>query len=701
MVWILIAAKDVAHEEDLRMLSFEQFNQKLLNHVLSLTNGRKHLFVADTDYDTLWNLYLNSFPEGTNEIFRERREMDCSSCRHFIRDLGNVVVIVNGSVKTVWDFKAGDDKYQPVLDALSGYVKSCAIRDVLVPESRRFGTEKNVEIMSDGTSHTWYHLFAVVDESVTTYSSGQVGTVQGRMRDVRNVLQRSLDEISDGSIETVLDLIAQNSLYKGEEWKNVLTEFRSLKNSYSKLKSASKRKLFCWEKSVEVGPVIGKIKNHSIGVLLADISEGIGLDAAVTRYEKIVAPTNYKRPKAIFTKKMVDAAQKKVEELGYKESLGRRFATMEDITVRNTLFANRDAVKVMSEDPFDELAASVPEKARNFSKVDEISAEDFVENILPNATDFEVLLENKHMGNMVSLLAPKHMDAKTMFKWGNGFSWVYSGNIADSMKERVKAMGGKVDGDLRFSIQWNDNNDSNDDLDAHCKEPGGYEIYFRNKGRLSPFGGMLDVDIINPLRDAPNGPAVENITWGNRRTMRDGKYTMFVHNYTARGARGGFSAEVEYDGQLYSFSYDKPLRQDAKIHVADVVLSKGVFSIEEKIPSHASSRDMWGLESNRFHKVSIAMFSPNYWDKQSGIGHKHYFFMLDGCVNPETPNGFFNEYLDERLLEHKRVFEALGSKMRVENSDRQLSGVGFSSTKRAEIVVKIRGSFDRMLKVKF
>jgi hypothetical protein len=82
-------------------------------------------------------------------------------------------------------------------------------------------------------------------------------------------------------------------------------------------------------------------------------------------------------------------------------------------------------------------------------------------------------------------------------------------------------------------------------------------------------------------------------------------------------------------------------------------------------------------------------------------GNKHYFFILDGCKQPGTVRGFYNEFLTDKLRDHRKVFEVLGNKMRVEESDEQLTGLGFSSTVRASIHCRVSGSFNRNLKINF
>ena len=682
------------------MSNFDIFVSRMQKHFEDEMKDCTRLYTVNVDKDEMWNLYLNSFLPGTNVLFRKRREYDCSCCRHFLKSIGAAVAIKDGTVHTIWEFEAGSPEFQNVCDALDAFVKRNVISDIYVSKFKRVGTAHNYEEIN-GRSHKWTHMVLDLPDSWVNRSYKSNESIQGEYRDTKNVFKRSLDEISMEAVDTVLELINSNTLYKGEEWKTQLVEFKKYKKEYEKL-SDFQKDLFAWEKSAEVGPVIGRIRNHSIGTLLVNISEGMDLDQAVRKYEVIVAPANYKRVKAIFTKKMLEDAKKTIMELGYMDALQRRFANLDDITVNNILFSNKDAAKriVGADDIFGQMEKEVVVNPKKFSKVEEISAQDFIDKVLPTARELEAFIENKHASNFVSLIAPVNKDAKSMFKWNNPLSWAYSGNITDSdIRRNVKDAGGKVDGVLRFSIQWNDGQDDNSDLDAHCKEPNSNEIYFGN--RIGRTGGKLDIDITEPMNQRPGVPSVENIVWNNYDRMIPGKYKFYVNQFAARGSKG-FSAEIAFGEETYSFSYQHPVV--GNVDVAEVTMDKnGEFTIKPILPttSETISKEIWGVSTNQFVPVSVISYSPNYFDNQNGIGHRHLFFFLKGCKNTEEPNGYYNEFLKHELEPHKRVFEALGAKCHVEDADDQLSGIGFSMTKRAELVVKVKGATERVMRIKF
>lgn len=649
---------------------------------------KQEMFRVKVDKDQLWDRYLSSFPEGTNPIFRERTEHDCQCCKSFIRAVGDVVVIKDGNLDSLWDLEV-PEPYKTVASSLAQFIKRHAIDNQFLHPEPSAGVDKNYQQLESGEVLTWEHFHLKIPRA-NVVRKDMIGTKLSESRSTRDVMMRGLKEITVDALETVIDLIKQNSLYRGEENLASVTSFLKLKKEFDQ---ADNQELFCWEK-VKTAQSVARIRGTAIGTLLVDLSEGRELEEAVKSFEVKVAPTNYKRPTALITKAMISKAEKTVQELGFASALERRHAKVSDITINNILFADREARKSMG--VFDELAAAVPESSKKLDKVEEIGIEVFIHNVLPTASSIELMLENKHTGNLFSLIAPADPNAKTMFKWHNNFSWSYAGEVADSIKERVKSAGGNVEADLRCSLSWF----NFDDLDLHMIEPGGYRIYYGNRNRQSPCGGTLDVDM-----NAGGGEtrsAVENICYPNKFRMKEGTYKLVVNNFKRRESVDvGFEVEIEFDGVVHTFHYPKLVANGTNVTVAEFKYShKNGLEFTETLPSAAVAKEVWGLKTQNFHRVSMMMYSPNHWDERA-TGNKHYFFILDGCRNDTTARGFFNEFLTDDLRDHRKVFEVLGSKMKVEDSAEQLSGLGFSSTKRSSVLCKVKGNFARTVKIIF
>lgn len=681
------------------MLIFNDFKVAVQKQFDKMSGKDQALFVTEAGKDEMWETYLKKFPEGTNPKFRERTEHDCQCCKQFIRACGNVVAIVDRKLISIWDINIGGH-YQVVADALSKLVKSKKVNNTFLHYEKELGTDFNQQLLEDGDIIKWNHFYYELPSRFVE-NKDSIATKLGKIKSNKDVFLRGLKEITLESAETVIELIDQKTLYRGEEHKQVVKTFVKHKKEFDKVKPRE-RDNYCWLKNMP------GIRNTVIGTLLVDISNDKDLDEAVKLFESKVAPENYQRPTAIITKSMISNAQKKVVELGIEGALKRRYATVDDITIKNILFADRTTKKAMN--VFDELAKEAPQNTKNLKKVEEVDIETFIKTILPKSDSVEIMVENSHTHNLMSLIAPEDVEAKNIFKWHNNFSWAYNGEVADSMKDRVKAAGGRVDGVFRFTHSWNKLERNQSLMDLHVFMPGNshnikkiHNSYGRgrrvgwNHRSDAKSGGVQDVDYVN---QAPTGYIpIENITFPTLSKMPEGEYICKIHNWDFRNSGGRGEAEIEFGGTIHQYEYPKTKHHEW-ITVAKVTLKDGQFSIKHNLDSSTTSREVWGLSTQQFHKVNMVMNSPNHWDDKT-TGNKHYFFILEDCCNDEKARGFFNEFLNENLREHRKVFEVLGSKMKAEVSDNQLSGLGFSSTQKNHVFCKVTGSFTRTIKLIF
>lgn len=670
-------------------MNFKRFADVVHNtHEKLSKNNDANAFWTSIDNEIIYEEYLKAYPIEFNGIFRERAVHDCNSCKSYIKRMGSIVFLIDGVKHTVWDDAALDEslnEYNIVAKRMrdlliSNQISSCALYSSKLELC-------NVSHNVDNYDNTiiWHHLNGAIPQRLLKEDSAKE---IGLSIINKNVFQDGLYKITPEAIQTVIDLIESDSIYRGDEHLKLLTSFQKIRNEYFETDIEPEAlDTNLWHLCSIHHPSITGIKNRVIGSLLIDLSEGAELEAAVKSFESKVAPQNYKRSKSLITQSMIEAALKTVDELGYRGALKRRHAKLSDITVNNVIYADASAKSVMKEtDELQTLLSTEISKTKKSKTGAEIDIADFINVVVPTATKIEAIVENTHESSFVSLIAPAEQNAKNILKWNNDFSWGYNGNLADSdIKQRVKSAGGAIDKDLRISLSWF----NTDDLDIHCKTPLKQHIHYGNKL------GILDVDM--NVHGESTEP-VENLAW-NLPQIQAGEHSISVHNFTRRNSTQiGFTIEVEFLGDVYTYQYDKGVSEGAEVPVLKFEIFNGELKLNvsknmRECSSSAKSKNIWNIDTNTYVTVSSIMYSPNHWDENS-IGNKHYFFMLDNCAAETTLRGLYNEMISNDLNTHRKVFEILGDKLKCEkvSANEQLSGLGFSSTLRKSLLVKVTGS---------
>jgi len=653
--------------------NFHVFGAAIRKNFNDLAKGE--LFVAESDRDAIWAAYLAAFPEGTNPVFRERTEHDCSCCRSFIRSVGNVVGIYDGQLRTIWD--AGwqgtlPSPYAEVADAMATYVRGLVVRDVFLTPFSKFGVEKNFELI-DGVTHQWSHFSVDVPRD---YVTRDADAKRGELRTTHAMLLRAVRELSPAAVETVAELIRDGAIYRGAEFKKAVAGFQALQAKFHGINDPKVQENLAWKMLRDPA---ARFRNTVIGTLVEDLTTGGAVEEAVRVYESKVAPQNYKRPTALITKAMVASAMKTITELGLEDALQRRHARLSDVSVNSVLFVDNAVQGRMKGGIENLLMAEVKPAPLDLSRAEEVDIETFL-GALAGVTSLQLYLEGTHLSNFMSLTAPEVADSKSLFRWNNDFAWSYDGNVTDSIKEKVKKAGGKVEGvALRISLAWH----NYDDLDLHVIEPNKNHIYFGNKSH------KLDVDM-NAGGGTTREP-VENIRWVSH--APDGDYSVYVNQFSRRESTGlGFTVEVESASGLFQLNYAKGIPSKADQAVATITMKGGRATIKPAagITSGSLPQEKWGLKTLAPTRVNSLILSPNHWDGNA-VGNKHWFFILEGCSNPTTIRGLYNEFLSPKLEAHRKVFEVLGDKTKCPVVAEQMSGVGFSAGRGDKVTVVAMG----------
>lgn len=658
---------------------FNHFAEAVRAKFEEIVNSGFPVVVMGVDNESLMQTYLGAFPEGTNKIFRERREYDCNCCLSFIRRIGAVAAVTPTGISTIWDVEIGG-YYKVVTTAMNSLVQSAEpVRLFLTEESTAGGTP-NVDNHSEVV---WNHFYAPIPNQFVR-TNEVIGTERAKVDSSLTVLLKGLNTFSEETLITVRELAASGSIYRGEEFLSAIDAMLGHVRSYKASTSKAARDFLIWCSVTHLQ--VSRFANSVIGTLVADLQEGTPLEAAVASYEQKVAPTNYRRTTAVVSPTMIQNARKELDALGMLDSVERRFASIDDINIGNALHVRQPQER----DIFTMAELTTAPSAKHLAPATPVVMQNFLSNVLPSATSIELLFESRHSSNMVSLIAAKHPDAPSMFSWGNTSSWAYTGDTTDSIRERVKAAGGAVDGELVISLAWACSDDL--DISFHTLNQNRRSgIYFSNR---QVFGGVLDVDMnAGGIRDSE--APVENISFANLSRVPDGEYMVTVNNYNRRSSKSSaFTIRVQNQGEVTHIVYDRTLRDSEEVRMCHINISKGVATIKKihelAVVGAVTSAKVWDLPTNFFVPVTLAINSPNHWEG-NGTGNKHWFFILENCFNPSPVRGFFSEFLAPELVPHRRAFELLGNVAKTtEGAESQLSGVGFSSTNTFNFFARVK-----------
>lgn len=661
---------------------YEIFEAKIIDNFNLLVKDETPLFIADVD--NLWEIYLNNLPEEARQYY------NCNGCKYFIDRFGALVTITEkGKMKSVIWSDDMPEFFSKSVEKMNDAILNSKIKKVFVSDERVLGIPK---------TGVWTHISASLPISKVNKSRLlTAGQIMAEKSEDYRMLSRALEEYSKTTIDSAVELLQSETLYRTDKCLGVGEWFKELSDKTSNAPNSKIKNNLKWLAVATAPTGFCHIKSSMIGTLLDDIECGMRFETVARRFKDKMDPTKYMRSQSAPTQQAILDAEKMVEKLGIADALSRRYATLEEIPE----FIWKNTYKDKIENKSTGIFANVKPKQPTNTLSPEMNLpsttmtwEKFKRTVLPTAKNIEVKVDNPN--RLMALVTSSIEKSENILQWDNPFSWYYHGGIDGEIKRRVENAGGKYENnEIRCSLIW----EGFTDLDLRCITPAGQKIYYGNRKDLT--GGWLDIDMNGGShRDAS---PVENIRWANR--AREGRYAFYVNNYQERGnGTTPYTVELEVNGKIYTYhGIASSTGYDLKVFEFNYV--KGEQPQNVGMPNVSiSSNNTWNIDNNSFVKVTGITTSPNLWGennaKHSG---SHIFFLLEDCkdMSEGKGRGFFNEMLKPELREIRKTLEAYMADAPIENLENASAcGVGMSKDSEWNLILKVTSNnTTRLIKI--
>ena len=382
------------------------------------TMKNEPLFTTDSEY--LYDIFLAHLPEEA------RQHYTCRACRDFVNRYGGLVTIDSETGETnpvMWSTSSETAIFfRKAVHEVYKRVEYAKVTGVFLTEEKRLGMPK---------TGVWHHMAVYTPKYLLhnprIFTAGQK---MAEKKEDYQMLVRAAVKYKKETIESAVNLLRSNSLYRSEKILGIAEWFLGVINAWGNVHSGITRSNIIWKYAATAPAGFCHISSSMIGTLLDDIEAGMDFEAVKRRFDEKMNPTKYQRPKVAPTAQNVARAEEIVAKLGIANSLKRRYARLDEL---QKVWVPKIEEPKTARGVFGNVFGGIKTK-ETMNKPKPVMGdggimtwEKFSRTVLPNAKKIELMV-NYGRDSYAALVTAVDLEAPPIIQWDseenrNPFSW--------------------------------------------------------------------------------------------------------------------------------------------------------------------------------------------------------------------------------------------------------------------------------------